>query len=341
MHKMNNLEYFFLVDELARQLAGKRFGRIRKLKEGVYRMKIGPLEIICEPGVRIHITKYIEAAEQSDKFIDKINKDLDNARLIGIRQINNDRIVSFDFELKAAPGTGNSASLVFEMFGEGNSILVRDGKIVSAAKYETWSDREIKAGSGYRPPKTAPSDKLEITDKYIIVSLMKLPLGKEYALEALARCGIDEKTPGKSLSGNKLLELERAINGLKAGARPYAFGMEGKIADFALAKLEKYKNMEIRESASLSDAADEYYSKLETPNPKLEKLLERLEKQKERLNALAEEERSLRSAGDYVYEHYQEAERIIQMAKEGKFSELESVYKGKVDKKEKSVEADF
>lgn len=338
MRKMNNLEYSYLVKELSGGLAGKHFNRIRKISEGKYRMKIGTAEILSECGTRINLTRYIEESESgsSDKFVDKLNKELDNARLRSISQVNNDRILSFEFDSGPGPTT-----LVFEMFGEGNIILVRNGKAVCAMRYESWSDREIKAGSDYRPPKTAPSDTLEATGKYIIVSLMKLPLGKEYALEALSMCGIDEKTPGTSLSGNKLMELENAISALKAGARPYGFFRDGKMEDFALARLSRYNSLEAREFPTLSEAADEFYAHAMKEDPLLEKLSERLAKQKERLAALAAEEKVLREKGDFVYSHYQQAEEIIVLAKAGEYGELESRFGAKMDKKERSVEVEL
>ncbi|MCI0503714.1 NFACT family protein [Candidatus Micrarchaeota archaeon] len=331
MHKMSNLEYSFIVRELGQALNGKHFGRIRKIGGSTYRMKIAGLEVICELGVRLHATKYIEPAE-SDKFTEKVEKELDNARLSEIKQINNDRIVSFAFD---------KGELVFEMFGDGNAILVKDGKTVCAHKYESWSDRDIKAGAPYKPPKTAPAGRLEVTDKYIIVSLMKLPLGKDYAMEALSRAEIDEKAPGNSLSGNRILALEQEIAKLQSEAKPVAFSEGGKIADFALARLSKYSKLETSEPKTLSEAADEYYAHVVKTNPKLEKLKERYDKQAERLAELREEEKANKEKGDFIYANYQKAEDIIALAKAGKEQELEKKHNGKMDKKEKSVEADL
>ena len=332
MHVMSNLEYSFIVSELSRQLAGKHFSRLRRLGEGVYRMKIGTAEIIIQLGVRLHATKYLEEAEEPDKFSEKTNKERDNAKLLGIEQLNDDRIVSFVFD---------RGSLVFEMFGEGNAVLLRDGGILAAARYESWSDREIKAGMGYKPPKTAPSAELALSDKYIIVSLMKLPLGKEYVIEALARAGIDEKTPGTSLSGNQVESLERILGEIRSAPRPCAFYEGAKMKDFALARLTKHKTLETREFATLSELADEYYFNLEKPNPRLEKLKERLEKQKERLAELEVEEKRNREKGDYLYAHYPEAEQVLALAKSGKFDEIEKKHSGTIDKKEKSAEVEL
>jgi len=60
-----------------------------------------------------------------------------------------------------------------------------------------------------------------------------------------------------------------------------------------------------------------------------------LEKQKQRLEKLKHEEKENRMKGDFIYEHYNEIEEIIQSAKKEEFKDW------KVNKKEKSVEADL
>jgi len=333
MHQMASLEYSFIVSELAPKIVGKHFGRIRKLGDGVYRMKIGTTEILCGLGVRMHETKYIEKTDETDHFAEKVAKELDNAKLISVEQLNQDRIVAFNFD---------NGSIVFEMFGDGNAVLVRGGKTVCAVHYGKWSDREITAGVQYSPPKNIPSAKLELSAKYVIVSLTKLPLGKDYALEALARAGIDEKKPGDSLSAAESRSLESEISKIRELASPFTFcDSSGKPVDFALAPLTKHSGLEAKSFPTLSEAADEYYQNAERPNPKLEKLMGRLEKQKERLTELSEEEKEAKARGDYIYANYQEVERILALAKAGKFEEIEKQYAGKTDKKEKSIEAEF
>ena len=316
MHKMSNLEYSFIVKEL-QALVGKHFSRIRKIREGLYRIKIGSSEIICEPGVRLHFTKYIEDSQPHDKFVEKLEKEMKNARLQSIEQINKDRIMSFNFE---------GMQLVFEMFGQGNIILVKDSKTITAYKFESWSDREIKPGKEYKYPRSSVS-KLEPSEKYIIVSLLKLPLGKEYALEALARLGIDEKTPGNSLSGNQIMKLEQEIQSIMENTKPIVY-YDKKPLDYSLCKLSKY-DYEYKEFPTLSEAADEYYSNFEEPDPKMEKLKERLKKQEERLKLLQEEEKSYKEKGDLIYANYNKVEEAIELAKKDKI---------KTDKKEKSFD---
>lgn len=331
MHKMTNLEYSFIVDELSSMINGKHFDRIKKIDDGIYRIKISNHEILCELGVRINITNFIEKSDQTDKFSEKVAKELDNAKLNEIKQINKDRIIMFDFD---------RGQLIFEMFGEGNAILVSNGKIVTAVKYESWTGREIKPGEPYSPPKNIPSPKLELSDKYVIVSLMKLPIGKDYVAEALIRTNINEKTPGTSINEKDKKAIEKELDTICSNASPFVFYDNEKVVDLALINLSKYQNFTHKNFKTLSEAADEYYSKVEKPNPKLEKLLARLEKQEERLEELISEEKLHKETGDVVYANYQKLEFLINLAKQGKFEELEN-YKAKLNKKEKFFDVDL
>ena len=218
------------------------------------------------------------------------------------------------------------------MFGKGNAILVRDGKTAAAHRYESWADREIKVGSDYKPPRP-PATELEPSKKYIIVSLTKMAIGKEYALQALEQAGVDEKTPGIDLHEKQLEKIKTELDKIISNAKPLGFYKDGEMIDFALAKLSKHGELEAKELPSLSEAADAYYTKLEAPNPKLEKLLKRLEQQKERLLKLKQEEKEHRSKGDLIYEKYNEIEEMIALAEKGDFESLE-----KVNRKEKSFE---
>ncbi|MEW6748542.1 MAG: NFACT family protein [Candidatus Micrarchaeota archaeon] len=330
MHIMSAFEYSFVAKELSGVLAGNHFNRMRRMDESTYRLKIGSEEVLCELGVRIHATRFIEPPAEAGKFAQKVEKELDNARLLSIEQINQDRILSFVFD---------KGSLVFEMFGKGNAILVRDGTVIAAHRYESWSDREIKAGSPYKPPKP-PARSLEPSGKYIIVSLVKLPLGKEYSLEALARAGVDEKTPGASLDKKKLASIEAEVERIRKEASPIVFYKDGKPVGFSLTSLSSCESLEVKRFPSLSEAADAYYSNVEEENPELEKLRKRLEQQKERLAALHEEQSAMRKQGDAIYQKYPEVESLIAMAKKGDIKELEK-RGAKIDKKEKSIEMDL
>jgi predicted ribosome quality control (RQC) complex YloA/Tae2 family protein len=334
MRSMLALEYGYLVKEL-QPLVGKRFSKIAKVESG-YKMKIGDADLICRPGIRLHTTKYIEEAGEADAFVEKARKELKGKILKGIEQVNEDRIVLFDL--------GN-LKLYFEMFAKGNMILVKDGKTLTALRYERWKDREIKRNRTYKPPKTPPREIEEvISGNYIIVSLLKLPVGKLYIEELLARMGIDEKTPGIELSEEQIKKLKETLEEMKKEFRPYVFYENEKPVDFGLIKFSKYKNLEAKEFKKLSEATDEFYFKQPvTEKSETEKLERRLEKQEEYLGQLKEEEKKLKETGDYIYANYDKIEKVLETARNSKPEELEeklSEYKARLNKKEKSIEVE-
>ncbi len=336
MRSMLAVEYGYLVKEL-QPLIGKRFSKIAKVKSG-YKMKIGSADLTCRPGIRLYITKYIEEAEDVDAFVEKARKELKGKILKGIEQINNDRNLVFDFgELK----------LYFEMFAKGNLVLVKNGKTISALRYETWSDREIKSNREYKSPKV-PAEKIEdvISANYIIVSLLKLPLGRSYVEEIFARTGIDEKTPGIELSKDEINKIKQTIEEMKKEFKPYIFYENEKPVDFGLLKFSKYKELETKEFETLSEAEDEFYfnePKAEK-KPGIERIERRLNKQEEYLKQLKENEKELKEKGDFIYSNYQEIEKILEIAQNSSLDEIEeklSKYKAKLNKKEKRIEIEI
>jgi len=333
---MTNLEYSQVVEEL-QQYVGKHFSKI-SLAGSTYRIKIGTASILCELGVRLHLTKYIEKETTLDSFCQKVRRELDNSRLLSVVQVNHDRVIQFEFK---------AGSLYFEMFGKGNVVLVQEGNTVAAAKREKWADREIKPGAPYKTPKASVVFELNraISDKYIAASLMKLPFGKPYVLEVLRRAGIDEKIPGNKLSAKQKSSLQGEFDSLNSSLEPICFYEGDAVVDFSLTKLSEYSDAKVRAFPSLSEAADEFYFKKKPPeNPELKKLRDRLEKQKERLEKLKLEERECKEKGDFIYANFQEMEQILKTASEKKLSDIEKElerYKVKVNKKEKTIELEL
>ena len=333
MHKMSNLEYWVVVEELKPKILNKHLRKFKKMGEKSYRIRISDTDIIIELGIRLHETKRIEQVDIKDKFTEKVDKELDNKRLLAIDLINNDRIVRFSFD---------GYSLIFEMFGEGNVILVKNDICIAAQKYESWAGRKIAANEKYSPPSSAPLEKLEINDRYIIVNLMKLPLGKEYCMEILTKLSIAEKTATNSLSSDQVNAIEKEIDILKKQVTTFGFFEAGKIFDYAVAKLSKYSSLEAKEFNTLSEVCDLYYSSefAMAADPEEEKLKKRLEKQLERLEELKKSENEEKMKGDMIYAHLQMVDELIMLAKKGAFSEIEK--RGyQIDKKNKTIEIEL
>lgn len=338
MRELTALEYSFIIKEMKR-LEGRHFSNIYNLGGGVYRIKIGTGNVIVQPGIRMHLTKYIRESEAADGFAQKVKKELKNKRLLEILQLNNDRIVEMRFD---------GVSLFFEMFGKGNIILVKDGKTLAALHYRKWSGREIARGKEYYPPPSEVKKTLEetLTDRYVIHSLMKLQLGKQYAKELLVRCCIDEKKSGNELDEKERGCLETEMKEMLDRAKPKVYyGTEGESVEFGLSDFSSASGYKAREFPALNEAADEYYFHFkEGESPQVERIRKRLEKQEERMRELTEMEREFRERGDFIYSNKARVAEILEKLKNIKPDRIEFKFpkqRAKVNKKEKSVEIDI
>lgn len=333
MREMQNIEYFYIVRELS-QLENKHFSKIYSLGEKSFRMKIGNDNIIIELPIRLGIAKYLEKSETS-AFTEKIRKILNNQKLLKISQYGNDRILEFDFEKNI---------LFLEMFAKGNFILTNnDRKIAAVFREEMWKDRILKNGAVYNAPKNEITENFEktLSEKYIIVCLLKLPLGKEYVKEMLAKCRIDEKKPGNALNESEILSLKNEYEKILQNLKPYLFLENGKIVDYGLTKFKKYENLETKEMLSLSEAMEEFYAfaSKEKKSEKIEALERRLNEQNAMLEKLKQEESEAKEKGDFIYMNYEKIEKILQSAKEIGIQNIDKLNNVlKIDKRKKEIE---
>jgi predicted ribosome quality control (RQC) complex YloA/Tae2 family protein len=333
---MTNLEYSEIAKEIS-EAEGSHFSKIYRI-DGGYLLKIGKYSIACIPGIRMNLTRYAEESLGTDTLCQRMRAELDNSKLLSVYQFGLDRIIVMEF---------SGGKIYFEMFGKGNIIFVRDGIIIEAARHESWSSRVIRPKQQYIPPESKTAERLDevISDKYIIVSMLRLPLGKPYALEILNRAGIGEKTPGTELSDEQVITLKKEITELLAELKPVCFFSDGAPIDFGLVRFGAYAGSKVEEYEKLSTASDVYYHNQKPPeNPKVIRLKDRLEKQKERLSCLLEEEKIAKEKGDLIYEKFQEIEAILNKANSSNLDELEAIfanYGAKVDKKNKKIEIEI
>ena len=140
-----------------------------------------------------------EKPEEATQLSMLFRKQLSEKRIVGIEQINFDRVVKITLH------TGQE--IILELFGGGNLILTDNGKIVLAMDQHVYKTRKILIGEEYIPPAVInPISDLEtfsgILDgsKASIVKTLatRANLGGEIAEEALYRTNIDkDKMPGE------------------------------------------------------------------------------------------------------------------------------------------------
>jgi len=342
MRSLENLEYSFVIREL-QAAVGKYFSNVYRIAEGKYRLKVGDIQFIIEPGRRLNLAKFIEEPGEPDHLVNLMKQRLDNAKLVSVEQVNGDRLVVFTFDSRPV-----QHRLVLEGFGKGNLILVSEDKTIVAMREEEWSDRAVKHNQPYAYPKsnTVNDWQSALSEKYVITALLKLPLGKEYSKEILARCGIDEKKQGTSLVETEVKKINAELAKLLSSIEPLAFFDKDLMEDFGLVRFSKYKNIEARSVPSLSEIIDEYFlHHKEKKSERLVKLERRLEEQKERLVSLQSEAKEIQLIVDEAYGKYGELETVLVEGKKHKLEEVESKlgkYNAKLkDKKRKEIEVEL
>ena len=101
----------------------------------------------------------------------------------------------------------NGIDLVVELFGGGNILLVKEGKIFMALRYREYSARSIKPGAEYKLPPQPEKFTPEFEIKRGLVSdlVRRYGIPPKYAREIAFRAGIDEKAKELSDEEKKLV----------------------------------------------------------------------------------------------------------------------------------------
>ncbi len=254
---------------------------------------------------------YFEEKEtplEPSMFVMFLRKRFSGKKIKNVYQLNFDRIVVFETD---------GHTLILELFGDGNIIVVKDGIIERAYLEREWRHRAIRKGIEYVPPPQAlnplgDADKLCVvvnSSKYDVVRTLarRFNLGK-YAEEACLRAGVDKNA--KELTSEGCDKLRMAIQELFNFTGGYIY--EGFFSPLKLKMfgepVEKYE--------TFNEALSRYIKaegEMESPEAlKVKRKIEEIERSIEEFRR--EEERSKR-IGDLIYAHFQEIETLLDKAR--------------------------
>lgn len=157
----DNLTIAYLVLELRPFLEGSFVNKVSEISSGTLKLKLhtkqGSKGLIISGNDFFLANFSAHARHGKTNFAVALKKELYNKRIIGIEQHSLDRVV----EIRLL-----EHSLVLELMGEGNQILVgKDGKIISCARNEEWSDRKTRKGEPYAFPRAKGLNPVEIGGK--------------------------------------------------------------------------------------------------------------------------------------------------------------------------------
>jgi len=266
-------------------------------------------------------------AKEPDSFCLFLRKQLGNARIAKIEQIDNERIVSIEFDSKV------KKVMYIEFFGRGNIILCNsEDKIINVEEKQVWKDRTLKKDEIYRCPKkeydfsTVNWEQLKWLSESLKKDIVKiiaveLGLGGVYAEEVCAVSGV--KKEKKQLAEEEAKNIIKTIVKVtKRKTEPVIVIKNGEVKDVVLFPLTVYKEFEQQKIPTYNEAIDKIYSeqllyfeemeKMEKYNEKVKKAEKIVEEQKKKIKELKQKYEQNQKVAGKIYENYQTVSEVLE-----------------------------
>ncbi|MFQ5986383.1 MAG: ribosome rescue protein RqcH [Thermoplasmata archaeon] len=329
---LTSFDIHLLVQEL-QALRGAYLGKV--YQDGpsfIFRFHVpgeGKTELYVQPGRWLFLGEGFQKPSQPPPFAQALRKALSNAVIRDVSQRGFDRILLLEWERKT-PGT-----LVFEMFGRGNLLLLKEGEIEVTLAGGKWKAREVRRGIPYAfPPEGV--NLLEISQDGLATALAAgtgtlvktlataLGLGRLYAEELCARADLPMDQAVDQLTDAEIeilfTQLQRILGQLEAPSP--ALVLAERPIDVIPFSLKIYEGHEVRSFATMSEALQVYVASLEPQeeekaDPAVARVERRIRRQERTLTEALEGAEVADRAAAHLYAHYQEVARELRLAREG------------------------
>lgn len=288
--------------------------------------KAGKRELYVEPGKWLFLGEDRPKPPQPTTLALSLRKVVGNATVGRVQQRGFDRILHFTLQ------KATNYTLILEMFGRGNLILAEDGVVRHALRYGKWGSREVRRGESYGPPAEFPDltslarpalAQLLAASTGIVVKVLasRLGLGRLYAEETCLRAGVEKE---RRVAKLEPVEVEVLLESLAALTKnletpsPTLVSDDGPL-DVIPFPLQRYEGYASTAFPTMSEALQAFVRDRPEPVPVDEesaRVERRIARQEESLVELDAEIELLSGAVDYLYAHYQEADRRLQAARE-------------------------
>jgi predicted ribosome quality control (RQC) complex YloA/Tae2 family protein len=260
----------FQLTELKPLIETAFINKVQFLGNDFYKLKLNTGKgakdlIVFSKGM--YITEYkLESGKEKNQFVVELNNKLKNERIQSIKQVNFDRVIELETQ---------HYFLVFEFFADFNIVLTdKERQTVSCLREEEWKDRIIKRKKHYSFPAARGIDPRTLgfddfrekihSDKALVRQLSSfINLGPVFLEEAAYLAGIDKTIPSNKLSESQLKKLFNELQAIalvdekKLKPLTVETGKETYFLPFPLHSLKGT----VKESKSINDALDEFYSK--------------------------------------------------------------------------------
>lgn len=281
----------------------------------------GKKELMLKDGRWLHlVADRPETPDTPSGFAVHLRKVLYNTRIVSISQREFDRIVTMD--LADRDGT---YQVIFELIGDGNLIVVNDGKIINALEQKRWRHRDVLIGAEYAyppsrfDPRTASAEEYQaavLTSKSDLVRTLatSVNLGGQYGEEVCLRTGLDKGRKASGMTAEEIASLRSATLGLFEALKEREFAClvseGGEAVDATPYPLMVNEGYEREDMPTLSAAISAFLAKKRADevkvDPELERLQRQLDQQLKGIEATEREAAVLQSQGDLLYTSYAE-----------------------------------
>ena len=344
--EMSSLDVRAAVRELRETLKGARIDKayepapgelLLRLRGGLRREGAEPskkVELSILVGKAIHVTTLPrENPEKPTTFVMNLRKHLANGFVDDVRQHGFDRII----EIVSQRREGKYV-IVAELFAEGNVVLVKDDRIVTPLRTESWAHRQVRPGVEWVPPPTRADPATLSREDFrarvrgskadaVRTLATEANLGGPFAEEVCAQAGVPKNAPVADLSDDAIDALadalRRILERVGSGALdPVVALQDGEKVDVAPFPMSYHEGLELARYPTFQEALDAYFGKavtVEKVDPRLRKLEEErtkvqrmLDAQRGAIEKFEREEAETRRKGDVLYAHFDVAGRAMQ-----------------------------
>ena len=204
---MTNVDVAALAGELRRLMVGGRFDKAYQPAKDAVLLRVrrkgaGRLDLLFELGRFVTVTRRPPENPDQPSMVAKILRStFENARVVDVRQVGFDRLLRIDLEKQ------ERHSLVLELFGDGNLLLLdAAGTIVLPMRGVDHGARRLRKGEPYVPP-PGGADPLRMDRDALVEAAagargkdlvrflaLDLGFGPLWAEELCLRAGIDKAT---------------------------------------------------------------------------------------------------------------------------------------------------
>jgi len=345
---MTSFDTAALAYELNQTIRGARIENIYQINPSTLMFRLHQpnqptLQLLIEAGKRAHLTSYaLSKPSKPPSFCMALRKHLRNSKIRNVEQHEFERVITIKVDTREG-----MFSLVTELFGDGNIILVSpQGTILYALTYRRMRDRNILRGENFKhaPPSGKNPFNLSRQDldeiKHyghleIVRALTRfLSLGGVYAEEILLRAKIDKNAGCEALTEQQIDEIftqtQTLLSRTTAGQFEPSIVIDekGEWVDVVPFPLKRYADSTLKPLRSFNEALDEYYSKAVTIEKvsmtereflrelaKLQRTLEDQQKTLEESRKIIEQNKAI---GDLMYAHLGELQLLAQRILEEK-----------------------